>query len=390
MVRMSDILKKVEQRKQEGETSDGQALPQEQPSSLPSASSDTPSTSPPPTSSPVDPVQPTTQNTATPPTQPTAKHGLRISRPVLDRTTGMANEEAIHLYIKFIHFIKDLFIKVRNDTPLCGEDKEIPLFIEKLVDQQLLNNDNIVGLISLPPEKDYIFNHVVNVAIISIEVGIGIGLKKPELIELGTAALLSDIGMVKFADIYNLPRQLSEEEKEEVRKHTSESFEILQTFKNISPRISTIAYQLHERQDGSGYPCGLKGDSIDDFVKIISVSDIYDALSHPRPYRDAIEPYQALNSVIKAKDILGPRGIRAFIERLCCPYPIGCYVKLSSGEKGMVVGRNIGEAFKPIVEIIYNVNKDGSEMTRIIDLKKTPTLYIKDYLSKSEAKELMY
>ena len=385
MVRMSDILKKVEQRKLEGNKRPQEPDNAHQENTPAGATpSVTPASSQPPSRE--DPR--TAHSRQSEPMN--FKHGLRISRPVLDRTSGMSNEEAIHLYIKVIEFVKNLYNKIKNNISPIEDDKEVPLFMEQFADQQLLNNDNIVGLISLPSEKDYIYNHAINVAIISIEVGIGMGYKKPELVDLGSAALLGDIGMVKYTGIYNQARPLSEEEKEQIKNHTSVSFEVIEKFKNINPRIATIAYQLHERQDGSGYPCGLKGDSIDEFVKIISVADIYDALSHPRAYREAIEPYQALNSVIKAKEILGPRGVRAFIERLCCPYPIGCYVKLSSGEKGMVIGRNIGEAFKPIVEIIYNVNKDGSEMTRIIDLKKAPTVYIKDYLTKSELKDLMY
>ncbi len=398
MVRMSDILKKVEQRNLQSEQQkaapDVPAPPspaQVPPQTPPPVSPETP----PPAKAP-EAEQPAVPPAETPPApapedaaSPSSKHGIRFSRPGLDRAAGLNNEQSIHLYLKALDCVKDLYQKVKEDGDIVDEDKEIISFVEQFVDQQLLDNDNIVGLISLPTDKNYLYNHALNVCLISVEIGIGLGYKREELIDLGVAAVLYDIGMVKYDEIYSQPRPLTAEEREEIKGHTAASFEILKKFKHISPRVATVAYQEHERQDGSGYPCGLKGDSIDEYVKILAVADVYDAITHPRPHRKEMQPYEALNLVIQSKDVLDAKGVRAFIERICCPYPIGCYVKLSSGEKGMVVGRNIGAAFRPIVEIIYNLNRDSAEMTRIIDLKKHPTIYIKDYMTKAEMEEML-
>jgi|GEM_PF-829110 len=390
MVRMSDILKKVEQRRAEAEryvvpeaSPVPEAPPRPQPVSSPApVEASTPPSPPPPQA----PVLPPAMSDAQ--LEEAQRLRMHVVRPIKDAANGLNNDEAILLYMKVVDCVKNLYEKVKNEQEITFEDREIQTHIERFVDEQRLNNDNIVGLITLPPERNYLYNHVVNVAIIAIEIGIGLGYPREELIELGNAAALYDIGMVKFSDLYEQPRKLNAEEFERIRQHPSVSFEILKKFKNISQRIVTIAYQEHEREDGSGYPCGLKGNSIDEFVKIIAVADIYDAVCHPRPYRDALQPYEALNLIIQAKDSLGSRGVRAFIERICCPYPIGCYVRLSTGEKGMVVGRNIGDAFKPILEIMQTSSKSGSQMTRILDLKNTTSVHIKDYLTKREMQEL--
>jgi len=408
MVRMSDILKKVEQRNLESEQPKPAEAAPAQPASAqpaptapaqpappaPQAPAQPPAAEqaaqPAPPESPPAPEQPAPQSPAEVDTDsPASKHGIRLSRPGLDRAAGLNNEQAIHLYLKALDCVKDLFQKVKADVAIVEEDQDIINYVEQFVDQQLLDNDNIIGMISLPSDKNYLYNHAVNVCLISVEIGIALGYKREELVDLGAAAILYDIGMVKYDEIYSQPRVLTAEEREQIKGHTAVSFEILKKFKHISPRVATVAYQEHERQDGSGYPCGLKGDSIDEYVKILAVADVYDAITHPRPHRKEMQPYDALNLVIQSKDVLDAKGVRAFIERICCPYPIGCYVKLSSGEKGMVVGRNIGTAFRPIVEIIYNLNRDNTEMTRIIDLNKHPAIYIKDYMTKDEMEEML-
>jgi HD-GYP domain-containing protein (c-di-GMP phosphodiesterase class II) len=379
MVRMADIIKKVEQRKTELEKT---RFPEQSAAISP----------PEPVVAPVAETKPVPPAVDIPKDEERSgienKYGLRVARGALDRSKGLSNEESIQVYMKVLGQVSDIYNMVKDYQEITDEDARLKEHITTFVDQQLLNNDNIIGLISLPGEKDYLYNHVVNVSLISIEIGIGLGYPRDYLIELGMAAVLYDIGMVRFFDLYNKPRQLSPEELEKIKQHTEASFEILDKFKNINKRVAIVAYQQHERQDGSGYPCKLKGDSIDEYVKIISVADVYDALTHPRAYRTELQPYEALNHIIKIKDQLGPKGVRAFIERICCPYPIGCYVKLSSGEKGMVVGRNIGSAFRPIVEIIYNIDKESPEMTRIIDLKKNPAVNIKDYLTRQEIEEM--
>jgi len=422
MVRMSDILKKVEQRNLENEQqkpaeeTPAQPAPQAPPApeqaapqapAQPASAQPTPPAPPAPEqAAPQAPAQPASAQPAPPaPTapeqpatlppspadtaSPASKHGIRLSRPGLERAAGLNNEQAIHLYLKTLDCVKDLFQKVKNDVAIVEEDQDIINFVEQFVDQQLLDNDNIIGMISLPADKNYLYNHAINVCLISVEIGIALGYKREELVDLGVAAILYDIGMIKYDEIYSQPRVLTPEEREQIKGHTAASFEILKKFKHISPRVATVAYQEHERQDGSGYPCGLKGDSIDEYVKILAVADVYDAITHPRPHRKEMQPYDALNLVIQSKDVLDAKGVRAFIERICCPYPIGCYVKLSSGEKGMVVGRNIGTAFRPIVEIIYNLNRESAEMTRIIDLNKHPAIYIKDYMTKGEMEEML-
>ena len=232
----------------------------------------------------------------------------------------------------------------------------------------------------LPVQGDYIFQHVVNVTIISIDLGLGLGYDKTKLAELGIVAILHDIGMVKFKDLYSQPRPLDPKESNEIRNHPKIAAEILERFKGTYQRAITAIYQSHERVDGSGYPLGLKEEAIDEYAKIIGPADMYEALVHSRPYRPEKTPYEALRIMLENKNDFGKKIMKVLIERLASPFPLGSNIKLSSGEKGRVIRRNLGYPLRPVVEIMHDNKGEKLEKSRIIDLAQCPTIHIKSAL----------
>ena len=116
------------------------------------------------------------------------------------------------------------------------------------------------------------------------------GFKGKKLKDLKVAALLHDIGKISIPrEILNKPGKLTPEEFEIVKKHTILSDNIIKSFEELAHLRPFIKFH-HEKIDGSGYPFGLKGEDIPIQSRIISIADIFEALTGDRPYREPLPP----------------------------------------------------------------------------------------------------
>ncbi|HEY8394096.1 MAG TPA: HD-GYP domain-containing protein [Thermaerobacter sp.] len=138
-------------------------------------------------------------------------------------------------------------------------------------------------------EAEYLFAHNVQVCVLAVLVAKLMGLSERQQVEIGVGAILHDIGKI-FVDeaILNKPGRLTEEEWEQIRRHPVDGFEILRRVPGCSILSAHIAYQHHERLDGSGYPRRLRGPDIHLHARICAVVDVFDALISDRPYRRAL------------------------------------------------------------------------------------------------------
>ena len=216
--------------------------------------------------------------------------------------------------------------------------------VDTLIDQ-LMNREVIVGLNSIKTHDNYTFQHSIDVTIMAMLLGRKIGWEKERLNALGIGCLLHDIGKILIeTEILNKPGRLSEEEFEEMKAHPTLGFELVKTIApNLSYLIPHVAYQHHERQDGSGYPRGIKGNealdrnlsnTIHDFGAITAVADIYDAMSSDRPYRQGWPPDRVVDLIRSLSGThLNRRVVEIFLGTVA-PYPIGTGVKVLNGEYG--------------------------------------------------------
>jgi putative two-component system response regulator len=117
----------------------------------------------------------------------------------------------------------------------------------------------------------------------------GLGLPDAEVELIRRAAPLHDIGKIGITDLILLKRgRLSDEEFEVIKTHTRIGSEILAGSRSPMLRLAQrIALTHHERWDGRGYPSGLAGKAIPLASRIVAVADVFDALTHERPYKDA-------------------------------------------------------------------------------------------------------
>lgn len=230
--------------------------------------------------------------------------------------------------------------------------------------------------------NDYLFNHSLNVSIISIFIGLCLNWDNKKIIELGLGALLHDIGKAKVpAEILNKPGKLTAEEYEIVKMHTIHGYEMLSLYSDIDVHLPLIALHHHERCDGSGYPKGLQNQVISQFAKVVAIADVYDAMGSDRCFaksKPAHEIYQyfAGNSG-KLFDI---SIVNKFASNIAL-YPNGTLIMLSDGRSGFVIRQNPSNFARPLVRLIWDC--DGVEMPEPIeiDLSTVPDLEVFQIIS---------
>lgn len=148
---------------------------------------------------------------------------------------------------------------------------------------------------------------------------LGEGLSRLEIEQIALASIMHDVGKIAVPDaILNKPGKLTAEEFEVMKSHTVQGARLLEQIPQLRengayPYAWDIARHHHERWDGRGYPDGLKGDEISLWAQIVSLADVYDALSCKRVYKDAF-PREKVNEMIRtgACGCFNPRLLDCF------------------------------------------------------------------------------
>jgi putative nucleotidyltransferase with HDIG domain len=150
-------------------------------------------------------------------------------------------------------------------------------------------------------KSPFTFQHSARVATIAGDIAVNLELGSTERRDLRRAALLHDIGKLTISNqILDKPSGLTDEEFALMKQHPAFTMRILERV-NAFSAIAAIGAAHHEKLDGSGYPWGLDRSQLSQLARILTVADIYEALTAARPYRDPMSPEEAL--ALMAKDV---------------------------------------------------------------------------------------
>jgi HD-GYP domain-containing protein (c-di-GMP phosphodiesterase class II) len=161
----------------------------------------------------------------------------------------------------------------------------------------------------------------------------------------------------------------------EITKHCSITFELLQKMPDVPTGARMVAYQLHERFDGSGYPRQRRGAQIHPLARIAMVADMFVAMISPRPHRPPILPYKAMEFILHSTKLgkFDPDVVRGLLQTVGL-FPIGSYVLLSDHRTARVIRAHRELFNRPVVEIQPN---DGPPAEpEVVDLAAMPGLEI--------------
>ena len=264
--------------------------------------------------------------------------------------TGEGNIPIDVKHEKAIEDTKNVFDKIRVDGEL--DLARLRKNVEETLPDMVRNNDVLMRLNQLKQSDDYTFQHSIRVSILATMIGKWLGYSQEELLELGEAGMLFDIGKLNIPEfVLKKPSNVNMDEYELIKKHAQFGYSILLKTKGVTSNIKYAALHHHERLDGSGYPLRLRENQIHDFAKIIMVCDVFDALITDRPYKKAISPFMAADYLSWSSGKLFDSEVcYVFIKRLS-EYFVGKSVKLSNGEEGKIIFVDANFPTRPVIQV---------------------------------------
>lgn len=294
---------------------------------------------------------------------------LGQARPVgVPITTGLSDELPIarRLYSDALTHVRGFVDDVRRGTDIDYR-KATPL-VENFIESVFRNETAAITLFKLRGFDEYTYTHSINVSLLAVLLGKHLELDKPTLLRLGLAGMYHDVGKARIPEaILNKPGKLTPAEFQVMKSHPLEGYKIMAAQEDIDQDILRAVVEHHERHDGSGYPRGLTIDAIGTFSRIISVVDVYDALTSRRVYKDAMAPAKALSLMYQWREKDFPhQAIESFI-RCIGVYPVGSFVRLSGGEYGIVTSVNPLKPTRPEIKLIMDA-KMRPRIPRALDL----------------------
>ena len=250
--------------------------------------------------------------------------------------------------------------------------------------EEVMAGSALVVLQVMRGRDTYFFEHAIDGTIVALLLARRLGYDKPALQRLAAGCLTRDIGMARIpATVLEKAGPLTPEDWEMVRQHTLASYAILRRVRPDAVMANAIALQHHERQDGFGYPQGLRGSNrisreaagqgriiLD--AEIAAVADVHDALGADRPHRPALSPDRV---VIELQRMAGGHLNRQIVSQLLAilpVFPVGCEVLVRTGRfqghRGVVPAVDAADLAHPVVRLL--VDRAGRRLTPFeIDLR---------------------
>ncbi|MDP4091414.1 MAG: HD-GYP domain-containing protein [Bacillota bacterium] len=205
---------------------------------------------------------------------------------------------------------------------------------------------------SLKNADEYTFTHSINVSLYAMLIANWLKLPEPVVKVSIQAGLLHDIGKMKVpGEILNKPTRLSQDEFREMKKHTIFGYDIIRGNEEIDLNIRDSILMHHERIDGSGYPFGIKGSEIPLIARIISIADVFDAMTTNRVYKKGTTPFKAFQMfTTEGISLFDTKVLLTFLENITAHY-IGMRALLDNGESGEIIFIPPRDVLNPIVKI---------------------------------------
>lgn len=276
-------------------------------------------------------------------------------------------KQALDLMDELVSAFKDQLLEVKPEA--------INSLVDAIKSDLESKDHSFINLIEGMEPETYIYTHSLNVSVISLYFCKKLRLSEELMKDIGVGALLHDIGLINVSDeILNKKGILSESEKKQVQEHPEIGFKKIEKNYSISDRVKEIILKHHERKDGKGYPEGNK--EVKEYIEIVALADIFDALTSLRPYRTrAYSTAEALKIIMDEGKAFSSNLLNRFVKEMVVLfkennyYPEGTYVLLNTEELAKVEKINEDMVIRPLIRIISN--QHGKRLTKpiLVDLK---------------------
>jgi len=311
---------------------------------------------------------------------------------VRDETFGETDDEedviSEETRIATIRLVKKTFSQLQQDRKI--NTIALRKIVNNVLDEIMDNSNVLLSISDISTLDNIVFYHSVSVCTLSIMTGITMGYNDTKLKELGIGALLHDIGKSKIdQELIKREGDLSEEEYTLLSKHPELGYAIIKDYGDLSLLSAHVAFQHHERWDGKGYPRQLAGNNIHEYARIVSAANTYDELMTYRPNRPSYQVNQSIGLIKRMSGVyFDPRVVVAMISNIAS-YPLGSFLKLNTGDIGIVSRLNSDTPQRPVIRIILDKNLRRVRESHEIDLSRMTTIIPVEVLSERELSQLL-
>lgn len=334
------------------------------------------------------------------------KPGMRLGKPIYnkngvllyDRDTkltmqaiyGIKNFRLLGLYIlepaepvppmseddiNFERFQTMAVFSIREDLDLIDsgkKDKGLDWLCSLIIKNYGDLNHKINFVQNLRSSEDYIYKHVLNVAILSAIIAGQMGFSVGRINLLVKSAILHDIGALKLPQLLDA-EDLDDGTKEVVKKNTQETLARYGDLDEEVPRLIAQMQELYTSESDAEIPAALK-ESVN--ANILYVADAYDRMTAMKSFEEPTSEVKAVRELLADEERYNKKIVNALIHGISILYP-GVCVELTNGEKGLVVTENEDNIFEPIVldfrnNNLYDLSDPSVKQTvEIADVMKT-------------------
>ncbi|MEB3102252.1 HD-GYP domain-containing protein [Ferviditalea candida] len=264
-----------------------------------------------------------------------------------------------------INKMSEMFESLRSGKEF--NTRHVSVSVDRLLDEIMINKHVLAQLSDIRTEDNQQYLHALNVCIMSVLIGINVGLNQLQLKDLAIGALLHDIGKVGI-----------EGEETGRNHHTWRGFEIIKAKREISLLAAHIALQHHEALNGQGIPRGLDANNIHLYAKIVAVANTFDNLISDFTEGKAMQPHVACEHVSALAGTKLDHDLVLHFLKTVSAYPTGTSVRLSTRETGVVVNQHRGLPGRPVVRVVKQ--EDEELVIKELDLAKNPTVFIESVI----------
>lgn len=241
--------------------------------------------------------------------------------------------------------------------------------VDDVVGSLLRNNDAMAWLTKIRNRDEYTAEHSLNVCVLSATFARHLGHKEAEIKTIALCGLLHDVGKSKIPEeILNKMGRFSEEESRIMKHHSTLGRNLLMSISSTDRACIDVAHSHHERIDGRGYPRNLKENQIPYYAKIVSLTDVYDAITSTRCYDHGRASMSALDIIYKARGTQFDEALAVEFIKCIGIYPPGSIIEFINDEVGIILSSNPESKLNPRVILILDSNKKARKQ-KIIDLK---------------------
>ncbi|WP_231758752.1 HD-GYP domain-containing protein [Microbulbifer elongatus] len=274
--------------------------------------------------------------------------------------------KARQLHEHIVLGMHQVMVQLQANQPL--PTAQVNHTVSQMVDSVLRSPDAFSWLARVREKDEQTYSHSVRASVWAVVFGRHIGLRRQELVQLGVATLLKDVGKLYLPETVLKAEKRDPRAELEYRKFVDYSVKLLSSDPNIDRHVLTIVQCHKEQYDGSGYPKGLRGGQIPVLARMCGIVTFYDEATNPRGAEFPVPPSRAVAQLYELRDsAFQEQLVVEFIQSIGL-YPTGTQVELSTGEIAVVVEQSHQRRLKPKVMLVTDAQKKLLAKPRLFDM----------------------